>query len=346
MSLAEERTTLLAETAFEEGLVSGTEADTERDEVTRLSGAVDGSRGDIPGMDGIGDNERREGQSRLPHQLASLAAETVPSLGGLGRGSAGQAAICTVRETEPAEAPIEGGFSLHNRETVRATPAVGTETTGPREAPSPTGIQLSLPEDHAAEAGVASRRDLTPRRVYPEQLLQAARFGVTPLVEALLGLGEAVNTETPTGQTPLHLTALNGHLNSMRALINAGTDVNATDLEGVTPLILAAQNGHEYCVEMLIFEGADVDNTDDSGNTALIYAASNGYGHCVNILTVAGADVNMENNARGSARSEASFHGFKKCENFLRKMQEKTEKSSKRSVRRLQVSYENISDVD
>ena len=183
---------------------------------------------------------------------------------------------------------------------------------------------------------------------HPEQLLQSARFGVTPLIESLLKYGEDVNTRTNLGETPLHLASENGHLDSMWKLVQSRACVNVVDLNGVTPLMLAAQNGHMFGVEMLVFAGAVVNQKEDNGNTAMILAAKNGQYDCIKLLFNAGASVNAVNNFHATAMTEAFFNGHNKCVCLLEECEEEIEHEprSESRLNRVNASYETIDAVN
>ncbi len=61
------------------------------------------------------------------------------------------------------------------------------------------------------------------------------------------------------GRTPLHLAALQGHMQLVKLLEAARADVNAKDEHGMTPLHKAAVQGHTQTVSELLAHGARVD---------------------------------------------------------------------------------------
>ena len=50
------------------------------------------------------------------------------------------------------------------------------------------------------------------------------------------------------GHRPLHLAALNGHVEVVTTLVQLGSDVNVRDAIGASPLHFAARNGHAEVV--------------------------------------------------------------------------------------------------
>jgi ankyrin repeat protein len=76
-------------------------------------------------------------------------------------------------------------------------------------------------------------------------------------VESLLKLGLDVNgTTEPTGLTPLHLAAGEGHLDIVKLLLEHGADINARSAFRVTPLALAARDRQTEVAAFLISKGA------------------------------------------------------------------------------------------
>ena len=61
------------------------------------------------------------------------------------------------------------------------------------------------------------------------------------------------------GRTPLHLAALQGHMQLVKLLENSGANVNASDEHGMTPLHKAAVQGHADTVAELLAHGAHID---------------------------------------------------------------------------------------
>ena len=66
-----------------------------------------------------------------------------------------------------------------------------------------------------------------------------------------------IHDKSNRGNTPLHLAAQEGNLNSVASLLSPQTNLNVTNLDGQTPLHLAAINGHSQVVKLLWENGAD-----------------------------------------------------------------------------------------
>jgi ankyrin repeat protein len=99
---------------------------------------------------------------------------------------------------------------------------------------------------------------------------QAVNLGNLRLVSVLLERGSKLNTHAGfLGQTPLHLTAINGNKAIAKTLLENGARVDAEDAHGSTPLICAAENNHFILVTLLLEKGANVNRLRSNGWSAL-----------------------------------------------------------------------------
>ena len=101
-------------------------------------------------------------------------------------------------------------------------------------------------------------------------IFEAAGTGNAEAVRELLekhpGL---VSKKSRTGDTPLHVAAMNGRTEVVKLLLAGKADVNARNDYGVTPLHNAAGNGLTEVVALLLAGGADVNAKDEFGQTPL-----------------------------------------------------------------------------
>jgi ankyrin repeat protein len=103
-------------------------------------------------------------------------------------------------------------------------------------------------------------------------LIEAARKGRLPEVQALLAKGARVNARDPSGFTPLMWAANFGHLPVVQALLTKGADVNAKDNYGILNAFKCADmNGHPQVAKFLKDKGAQGETegkllVDERGN--------------------------------------------------------------------------------
>jgi ankyrin repeat protein len=97
---------------------------------------------------------------------------------------------------------------------------------------------------------VSNELNSIPRKVWhaaPNHWLNAT----IRQVSRLMAMGADKNAKNANGETPLHIAADHGHVETVTALVMHGADKEATDANGDTPLHYAASNGHEETVETL-----------------------------------------------------------------------------------------------
>ncbi|BHF71181.1 GA binding protein transcription factor beta subunit [Sparganum proliferum] len=127
-----------------------------------------------------------------------------------------------------------------------------------------------------------------------KRLLDAAKNGDVDEVSNLINGGAPFTTDW-LGISPLHFSAMNGHLSTCEALLKAGISRDARTKVDRTPLHLAAQEGHADIVELLLKNGADLEAKDMLRMTALHWAAERGHSPVVQVLMRYGANVHLQN---------------------------------------------------
>ncbi|XP_078589034.1 uncharacterized protein LOC144869532 isoform X2 [Branchiostoma floridae x Branchiostoma japonicum] len=137
----------------------------------------------------------------------------------------------------------------------------------------------------------------------------SAENGHYNTVIALLAARATVNTQDVVQRTALHMAAVNGHHNIAKALLEAGATVNARADQQWTPVHLAAMNGHPETVSILYLAGADVNSRDEEERIPLHMAAQNGYQETVSVLLKAGSNVNIKNNEEKTSMHLAAMNG-------------------------------------
>jgi hypothetical protein len=142
-----------------------------------------------------------------------------------------------------------------------------------------------------------------------DDLINAAKQGDLPHVEALLADGADVNARNGDGVTPLMAASQERNFEVVQSLLTKGVEVNARANDGQTALFKAAsQRNNEDVVDALINKGADVNARTNGGGTVLMAASELGQQdvYTVQYLIVKGADVNARANDGETALGRAS----------------------------------------
>lgn len=98
------------------------------------------------------------------------------------------------------------------------------------------------------------------------------------------------------GTSPLHLAAMNNHLDTCEVLLRAGISKDARTKVDRTPLHLAVYEGHDRIVELLLKNKCDVNATD------MVRAWS--HGMKIAILIVIIRKISVENDPLALGRGE------------------------------------------
>jgi ankyrin len=185
-----------------------------------------------------------------------------------------------------------------------------------------------------ADSTLANRKD---RRLRRTPLFWAARSGDPALSKLLLDHGADVNvrashvmgssnvvtgpsvwSESPSagrGETPLHVAAAYGRLETARLLLARGADVSARDEIGRTPLHRAAAHHHPALVGLLLKAGANVDGKDEYSSTPLYLALDDRA--AVAALVAARAEVNPAPAGCGTPPFAAAYRGHPEVAELL-----------------------------
>ena len=98
------------------------------------------------------------------------------------------------------------------------------------------------------------------------------------------------------GNTPLHYTAKNGHVESTQLLLEAGAEKDAIDFSMMTPLHWATSNSHLAVVHLLIEARADRNPAMQGGKTPLHLAVEKDNLEVAQLLLEARANQNQTEN--------------------------------------------------
>ncbi|KAL8623983.1 hypothetical protein ACOMHN_040609 [Nucella lapillus] len=121
-----------------------------------------------------------------------------------------------------------------------------------------------------------------------------------------------INCTDTSGETPLHLAALNGHREIVVLLLEAKASVTEVDSKGCTPLHLAAWNGHAAICDLLLQNACDksiVNAQTNEGETPLHFAAQHGHHDVVSLLLQNKADSTYRTLTERSALDLAAQYG-------------------------------------
>jgi ankyrin repeat protein len=120
-------------------------------------------------------------------------------------------------------------------------------------------------------------------------------FNITSLMNAVyqdddkatsvfLKSGANVNESNIAGVSPLHISAKNNSINSMKVLIKYNAELNARDNEMWTPLMRACLNNNPESVEILIKNGANIWLKNNFNESALTHAVMSNCIECLRII--------------------------------------------------------------
>lgn len=143
-------------------------------------------------------------------------------------------------------------------------------------------------------------------------LLQAAAYGSTEEILAILNSGIDVNARNPgSNETALMTASGGGKIDNVKLLLAHGAQVNAKNAEGGTPLLVAIERHNDEVVECLLANGA---NPNDKllappGLNALCMAAQRGYLRILKALLDAGANTNARAGDGSTPLINAAFKG-------------------------------------
>ncbi|VUC26434.1 unnamed protein product [Clonostachys rosea] len=98
------------------------------------------------------------------------------------------------------------------------------------------------------------------------------------------------------GWTPLHVAALDHHLEICQALLEKGADPSCQDKYGNTPLHFAASDGHLGVVKLFLEREADLEIVNNFGQTPLFGATVGRNLETVKILVEKGASIHTGDN--------------------------------------------------
>ncbi|MCU0969531.1 MAG: ankyrin repeat domain-containing protein [Rubrivivax sp.] len=121
----------------------------------------------------------------------------------------------------------------------------------------------------------------------------ALQEGSLQVAAALIAAPSArIDEPNASGETPLMIALLHGHLDAAQALLARGAAVTR---EGWAPLHYAAAGPEPRAVALMLGRGAPIDARAPNGSTALMMAASYGAIDSAEMLLARGADARLRN---------------------------------------------------
>lgn len=103
----------------------------------------------------------------------------------------------------------------------------------------------------------------------------AALNGHPKIIDILIDYGASVDPRNSVLWTPLDCAAAKGNVESVLKLLERDSPIDPIDLAYTTPLHLASREGHEAVVKALLEQGADPLLLDHAGKNALDMAIEN-----------------------------------------------------------------------
>ena len=155
---------------------------------------------------------------------------------------------------------------------------------------------------------VRTRRD-EPRLAAP--FCFAARRGLHGLLERLIiKHPQQVNQLGSCHGTPLHASALGGHIKVAQLLVAHGANINSRCGDDFTALHIASREGHFKIVKWFLEHGAEVNSRNKGGLTPLHLAVSHGHLDACRILLEHNAEVNSRDYRKTTPLLLASELGY------------------------------------
>lgn len=188
----------------------------------------------------------------------------------------------------------------------------------------PAALAVAELQAAAADGNLASVRSLlrqhpsvlnaATRDTGTTALMQAARYGHTACLTALLEAGAEPNAATDGGMTACMLAVSSGHLSCLEALLDAGADASAVSIcNQETAVHIAARYGDFRNLRALLAAGAAPSNPDKYGVSPLHYCCLSKMPDealCAQMLLAAGGDPNARSsNGTTPVHTTMQLHG-------------------------------------
>ena len=185
------------------------------------------------------------------------------------------------------------GKQMTQPEDFKEESVTESETESERESETESdtenfqGEQIGEPQPDDAERK-RRQEDLN------KKLLKAAGDGNNEEVIQHLSNGAEITSTDSDGDSGLHLSAQEGHMDVLQTFITKKVDINIRGYYLGTALMNAAHMGHLSCLHLLLTHGAATDLKDKDARTALMEAAFHGHLSCLQLILTHGAASNLK----------------------------------------------------
>ncbi|XP_029558297.1 BRCA1-associated RING domain protein 1 isoform X2 [Salmo trutta] len=194
-------------------------------------------------------------------------------------------------------------FCVEEKNISQSTPK--KPKASPGQGRRPAVDRVALPAMHTSPSPAASPRQGRTSTSTRRSREGEQQRGSSPCSPAALGKrspgrlsqnSPAVVKRNHKGETPLHLAAIKGDVETVTELLDQGADPNLKDNAGWTPLHEACNLGHQGVVEVLVERGGVLLNTPGYKNDSPLHdAVRNGHTGIAMLLLQHGASQSVLN---------------------------------------------------
>ncbi|XP_047225772.1 BRCA1-associated RING domain protein 1 isoform X2 [Girardinichthys multiradiatus] len=208
------------------------------------------------------------------------------------------------KNTSPHENPSKRNKAEERNCTLETTPKRPRASPGQRRK-SPGGLSSPFAEHLTLASPMSEKNKKHPRRDEQRSPSIIALISSESQNKSLCSPRSSVGRSSPgspavmkrnhKGETPLHLAAIKGDVDSVEELLDQGADPNLKDNAGWTPLHEACNLGHLAAVKVLVSRGALLNTPGYENDSPLHDAVRNGHAAIVKLLLQLGASQNVLN---------------------------------------------------
>ena len=173
----------------------------------------------------------------------------------------------------------------------------------------PTGLVTATgPVDNLTIDAIPLTTGATPLTIAATHPTCRANCKASKITRQLLEAGALVNKANFESETPLHMAAESGEVETIEVLLGYGANPQARDYWLRTPAMIAARQGHLKALLMLLRNGVGYDEVDASGNSIVHHAACSGMlEEFCHLLSSSNGDLLGEENKDGDSVLSLAF---------------------------------------